>query len=354
MTPLLALLLAGCSAFEAVDYYWQGTAGEFDILARAKPVDEVIAQGDDGALSVRLARARDIRVFASRELGLPDNRSYTRYSDVGRPFVVWNVYATPALSLKPRQWCFPIAGCVNYRGYFRESEARAEAERFRALGDDVYVSGVPAYSTLGYFDDPLLSTFVRWPETEVARLVFHELAHQVLYVKDDSVFNESFAVAVEETGVKRWLAAQNNPKLDAEFARAQRYRAIFRDLVNSTRARLAAIYASDASDDAKRGAKAEALTAMSDAYAAAKAADPGFAGYDRWFKGYANEGPNNANLASVALYTAQVPAFEELLAQEGGDLPRFYARVKEIAALEKPDRQRALGRAAPSAVTLSD
>jgi predicted aminopeptidase len=350
---LLALLLSGCSAFEAVDYYWQGTAGEFDILARAKPVDEVIAQGEDAALSIRLARAREIRAFASSELGLPDNRSYTRYSDVGRPFVVWNVYATPALSLKPRQWCFPIAGCVNYRGYFREAEARAEAERFRALGDDVYVSGVPAYSTLGYFDDPLLSTFVRWPETEVARLVFHELAHQVLYVKDDSVFNESFAVTVEEAGVTRWLAAQNSPKLDAEFARAQRYRMIFRDLVNSTRTRLAAIYAGEASDEAKRAAKAEALEAMGAAYTAAKTADPGFAGYDRWFRGYANEGPNNASLASVALYTAQVPAFEALLAQEGGDLPRFYLRVKTIAALDKPDRQRALAQAAPAAVTLS-
>jgi predicted aminopeptidase len=348
------VLLAGCSAFEAADYYWQGAAGEADILARAKPIDEVIAQGEDAALNARLARAREIRAFASRELALPDNRSYTRYSDLGRPYVVWNVYAAPALSLKPRQWCFPVVGCVNYRGYFREADARAEAERHRAQGDDVYVSGVPAYSTLGYFDDPLLSTFVRWPATEVARLVFHELAHQVLYVKDDSVFNESFAVAVEEAGVLRWLATQNDPRLHAEFARAQAHRVVFRNLVGATRARLTAVYAGDAPDAEKRAAKTEALAAMRDAYAATKAAEPGFAGYDRWFAGYASEGPNNASLASVALYTAQVPAFQALLAQEGGDLPRFYARVKEIAALGRAERERALAGAATAAVTLSD
>ena len=133
---------------------------------------------------------------------MPDNASYTKYADVGRAFVVWNVFAAPELSLKPRQWCFPIAGCVSYRGYFNEQEARDEAARLKLAGDDVWVSGVPAYSTLGYFDDPVLSTFVRWPEVEVARMVFHELAHQVVYVKDDTQFNESFAAAVEEAGVE--------------------------------------------------------------------------------------------------------------------------------------------------------
>ena len=150
---------------------------------------------------------------------LPDNGSYTKYADLGRPFVVWNVFAAPELSLSPRQWCFPVAGCVSYRGYFKESEAREEAARLQAAGDDVWVSGVPAYSTLGYFDDPVLSTFVRWPDVEVARMVFHELAHQVVYVKDDTQFNESFAVAVEEAGVERWLVQQANAQLDAQYAR---------------------------------------------------------------------------------------------------------------------------------------
>jgi predicted aminopeptidase len=335
---LAGVLLAGCSAFEAADYYWQGASGQLDILARAKPIDEVIAQGDDAALAKRLGQVQAIRAYASRELGLPENRSYTRYSDLGRPFVVWNVFATPPLSFAARQWCFPVAGCVSYRGYFQESEARAEAARLAAAGDDVYVSGVPAYSTLGYFDDPVLSTFIRWPDTEVARLVFHELAHQIVYVKDDSVFNESFAAAVEEVGVERWLKAEGNPQFDAQFARAQQQRALFRELVRDARARLMPVYRSVAPDDVKRAEKVAAFAAMKDAYERAKAATPGLAGYDRWFAGYANQGPNNASLTSVALYTAQVPAFRALLAQEGDRLPLFYARVKEIAALPKVER----------------
>jgi len=339
------MLLAGCSAFEATGYYWQGASGQLDILVRARSINDVIAQGDDAALAKRLARAQAIRAYASRELGLPDNKSFTRYSDLNRPFVVWNVFATPPLSLAARKWCFPVAGCVSYRGYFHESEARAEASRLAATGDDVYVSGVPAYSTLGYFDDPILSTFVRWPETELARLVFHELAHQIVYVKDDSVFNESFAAAVEETGVARWLAAEGNPQLDAQFARAQRQRVEFRDLVRTTRERLQAIYESGAPDAVKNAEKIAAFAAMKEAFERVRAGDSGMAGYDRWFAGYANLGPNNASLTSVALYSAQVPAFRALLAQEGDDLPRFYARVKEIAALPRTERDAILARA---------
>ncbi len=198
-------LLAGCGEIE---FYWQGIAGQTEIIARARPIDEVIAATPDPVLKARLARAQAIRAFASRELALPDNRSYTNYADLGRPYAVWNVFAAPELSLSPRQWCFPIAGCVSYRGYFAEGDARAEAARIAAAGDDVHVGGVPAYSTLGYFDDPVLSTFVRYREVELARLIFHELAHQVVYVKDDTSFNESFATAVEEEGIARWLAAE--------------------------------------------------------------------------------------------------------------------------------------------------
>ncbi len=185
------------------------------------------------------------------------------------------MFAAPELSLTPRQWCFPVAGCVSYRGYFDEADARAEAARLHAAGDDVWVSGVPAYSTLGYFDDPVLSTFVRWPEVEVARMVFHELAHQVVYVKDDTQFNESFAAAVEEAGVQRWLAAQRNPALDAQYARNERLRHVFRDLIGDARARLSAVYASDAPEDAKRAEKAAAFAAMKAAYEQAKAGEAG-------------------------------------------------------------------------------
>ncbi len=341
-----ALALGGCSAMEAAEYYWQGTAGQMEILARAAPIPDVIGASDDAALRARLARVQEIRAFASRELGLPDNASYTKYADVGRPYVVWNVFAAPELSLAPRQWCFPVAGCVNYRGYFSEADARAEAARLAAAGDDVWVSGVPAYSTLGWFDDPVLSTFVRWPEVEVARMVFHELAHQVVYVRDDSEFNESFAAAVEEAGARRWLAAQRDPALDAQFARSERLRAAFRDLTTAARAQLAAVYASDVPDAEKRRAKAAAFAAMRDGYERAKAGEPGLAGYDRWFAGLAGTGPNNASIASVALYTGQLPAFRALLAEAGGDLPRFYAKVADLARMPRDERHLALAAAA--------
>jgi predicted aminopeptidase len=346
----IALALSGCSAVDTLDFYWQGAAGQMDLITRARPIPDVIEQGGDAALAARLDRVRDIRAFASRELGLPDNGSYTKYTDLGRPFVLWNVFATPALSLKPRQWCFPVAGCVNYRGYFREEDARAEAARIRADGDDVHVSGVPAYSTLGWFDDPVLSSFVRWPDTEVARLIFHELAHQVLYVKDDTAFNESFAVAVEEAGLARWLAAQRDPALDAQALRAQRLRVAFRAMTRDARGKLAAIYASDVGDDEKRRAKARTFADMQASYEQAKAGDPGLAGFERWFA----QDPNNASLAALSLYSDRVPAFRVLLQEQGNDLTRFYERVRALSALPKTERDAVLVAAASRAPRLAE
>jgi predicted aminopeptidase len=325
-----AVTLAACATFETVDYYWQGAAGQWELISRSEPIPDVIGKSD-AALAERLARIREIRKFASKELGLPDNGSYTRYTDLGRPFVTWNVFATPELSMTPRQWCFPIAGCVNYRGYFREDEAVREESRLRAAGDDVYIGGVPAYSTLGWFDDPVLSSFVRWPETEVARLIFHELAHQMLYVKSDSIFNESFATAVEEAGLARWLEARRDPQLAKQAARADRLRAMFRDLVRATRDKLYEIYASSLSDDDKRRGKAETIAAMKAAYEKAKAGEPGLSGYDRWFA----HNPNNAALAAIGIYTDRVPAFRELLHEVDDDLPEFYERVRVLAAKPK-------------------
>jgi predicted aminopeptidase len=342
-----ALALAGCGAMDSAGYYWQSASGQLDLVARAKPIPDVIADTDDAALKRRLERVQKMRSFASRELALPDNASYTRYTDLDRPFVVWNVFATPELSLEPRKWCFPVAGCVSYRGYFREAEAQAEAERLRAAGDDVAVSGVPAYSTLGYFDDPVLSTFVRWPEPEVARMIFHELAHQVVYVKDDTQFNESFAVAVEDAGLERWLQANGDAAMQQYRTRSLQQRAAFRDLTQEARTELAAVYASALPDAEKRVHKAQILAAMREGYERAKAGEPGLAGYDRWFGGFGGRGPNNASLASTALYSAQVPAFRALLAQEDGDLPRFYERVRQLAAMPKPERTAALAALAP-------
>ena len=339
-------VLSGCSDLE---YYWQGIAGQTDLLARAKPIAEVIATTPDPALKGRLVRAQEIRAFASRELGLPDNRSYTNYADLGRPYAVWNVFAAPELSLTARQWCFPVAGCVAYRGYFAEADARAEAARLTAAGDDVHVSGIPAYSTLGYFDDPVLSTFVRYREVDLARLIFHELAHQVVYVKDDTSFNESFAVAVEEAGVARWLAAEARKRGDAgaaelaaDLERGRELRTYFRTLIGTTRERLTTLYASAASDEEKRAGKAAAFEALRAAYEAQKAASGGGVSFDRWFAG----GSNNAGIAAMALYADRVPQFTALLAAENGDLPRFYARVKALGALPPAEREPALMAAA--------
>jgi predicted aminopeptidase len=332
-------LLSGCAT---VSYYWQGVRGQFDLLERARPIPAVLATTEDPALKRKLERVLAIRDYASRELGLPDNPSYRSYTDLGRRFVLWNVFAAPELSLEARQWCFPVAGCVNYRGYFEEAAARAEASNLGTSGDDVYVGGVPAYSTLGYFNDPMLSTVIRYPETEVARLMFHELAHQVAYAKDDTVFNESFAVSVEEEGVARWLAAQNDPALTAQFDVSQRYREGFRDLIARTRGELVALYASPASVEEKRAGKAAAFASMRAAYEAMKKEWGGFAAYDGWFA----QGPNNASLAAVGLYSQKVPEFHALLVEDGGDLPRFYAHVKTLARLSKSERDSALAAAA--------
>jgi len=339
-----ASMLTSCSGIE---YYWQGIRGEMNILDRAEPIPAVVETTQDPTLKAKLERAMAIREFAIHELGLPDNGSYRRYTDLGRRFVLWNVFATPELSLEPRQWCFPVAGCVNYRGYFDEAAAKAAAAQFSASGDDVHIGGVPAFSTLGYFNDPILSTFIRYPEPELARLIFHELAHQVAYAKDDTVFNESFAVAVEEEGVQRWLAAQNDPALSAQAAATQRYREGFRALVERTRGDLARLYESELGDYVKRTAKARIFAAMRADYAALKQQWNGFAIYDGWFA----QGPTNASLAAVALYTSKVPLFRALLAQEGGDFPRFYARVKELTRLPRDQRDAALEAAADRATT---
>jgi predicted aminopeptidase len=330
-----AALLGGCSSAE---FYWQGISGQFDLLRRAQPIPEVLDTAQDPTIRHKLERVLAIREYASRELGLPDNDSYRRYSDLGRRYVLWNVFATPALSLTPRQWCFPVAGCVNYRGYFAEADAQAEATQLTATGDDVHIGGVPAYSTLGYFADPMPSTFLRYPDFEIARLIFHELAHQVAYAKDDTVFNESFAVTVEEEGVRRWLVAQHDPELDRQFAASEHYREGFTTLIERTRQKLTTLYASNADDATKLAGKAAVFDAMRADYALLKQSWGGLAGYDAWFA----QGPNNASIAAVGLYTQKVPEFQALLAACGDDLPRFYARVKVLAGLPKGERDAAL------------
>lgn len=319
----LAFALAGC---DTLSYYGHAVSGHRDLAARAQPLATLIADPrTPQPLRAKLQSAREIRSFATRELGLPDNASYTSYADLGRRYAVWNVYAAPEFSVEPRTECFPFAGCVAYRGFFDEGAARAHAARLQGEGHDVFVAGVPAYSTLGWFDDPLLSTFIGLPDAEIARLVFHELAHQLIYVKDDTAFNESFAVAVEQEGVRRWLEATGRARELAAFRQAQERRREFTARVEESRKKLAVLYqlrlAPEAMRERKR-AEFERLRAGSETLVPPE--------------------PNNAFLASVAIYTQLVPAFERLLAASRGDLAAFYARVRQLAALDAAARAAAL------------
>ena len=322
VSALSLFLLCGC---ETLSYYAQAVGGQLELMARAQPLAAVIADpATPPALKERLELARSIRDYASRELKLPDNGSYRSYADLGRPYVVWNVVAAPEFSLAPVESCFPVAGCVPYRGFFAREDAERHAGELRAAGNDVDVRGVPAYSTLGRFDDPLLSTFIRYPDAELARLIFHELAHHLLYVKDDATFNESFAVAVERAGVQRWLAATGRHALLQRFLDGQALSAGFLANLAQTRARLEALYrlriAPEAMRERKRAEYAELKKTME--------ANPR----------YKDMQANNALLASFATYTQLVPAFEKLLAEEGGNLEKFYARVKILSASEPSSR----------------
>lgn len=332
---LLAMLAAGCAQLA---YYGQAANGEFTLLDRARPIDDWLADsGIDASLRAKLQSTRQMRRFAVSELGLPDNRSYTEYADLKRPFALWNVVAAPALSLEPKQWCFPIAGCVNYRGYFNQSAALKFANGLRRQGYDVQVSGVPAYSTLGWFNDPLLSTFIRYPDGELARLIFHELAHQTVYAKDDTQFNESFATAVEQVGVERWLQAAGNQKNRDAYVKFEGRKKEFVALLLQYRQRLASNYVSDLSDTQKLQQKAAIFLALQADYQVLKTKWGGYTGYDRWFA----EPLSNAHLALVATYYELVPGFKALLAQQH-TFPKFYVAVARLAALSKDERHRQL------------
>lgn len=330
-------LIAGCAQ---LGYYVQAMQGQFSLLSGARPIDEWLADPEVAeTLKHRLARVKEIRQFAAEELGLPDNQSYTDYADLKRPYVLWNVVAAPEFSLDPVQWCFPIAGCVNYRGYYSKSDAKAFGAKLRRQGYDVQIAGVPAYSTLGWFNDPVLSTFIRYPDGELARLVFHELAHQVAYAQDDTKFNESFAVAVEEVGVARWMAKHGDDNMRASYAAYEARKRDFLALLLKYRDRLEDNYASRDPAALKRSRKAQAFQELKDDYLVMKAAWGGFAGYDRWFA----EPLSNAHLSSIATYHDFVPGFRALLTQQQS-LAQFYEAVRTMSVLDKEVRHGQLAR----------
>ncbi|HTN66087.1 MAG TPA: aminopeptidase [Burkholderiaceae bacterium] len=331
----LLMQLAGCAQ---VGYYVQAAQGQFALLAEARPIDDWLLDPQTAVpLKHKLKTVRAIRQFAARELALPDNRSYTAYADLKRPFVLWNVIAAPALSLQPKEWCFPVAGCVSYRGYYSKQQAQEYAAELRAEGYDVQVAGVPAYSTLGWFDDPVLSTFIRYPDGELARLIFHELAHQVAYASGDSTFNESFATAVEEAGVARWLALEGDDQIRAAYARFESRKQDFLHLLLKYRLQLQHIYAQPIGDAEKLQRKAATFAALKAEYQTLKTGWGGYTGYDRWFA----EPLSNAHLAAVETYQELVPAFRTLLARADG-FPAFYATVRQLAQETHQQRRQQL------------
>jgi predicted aminopeptidase len=345
---LAAATLCATSGCSSISYYAQAAGGHLDLMRRARPVAEVVADPATPApLRERLELTQRMRDFAVSELKLPDNKSYRRYADLEREAVVWNVVAAPELSLTLKTWCFPVMGCVGYRGYFQRAGADALAAELKAQGLETTVYGVPAYSTLGWTNwlggDPLLNTFLNWPEAEVARLVFHELAHQVAYAADDTTFNESFATAVERIGGRRWLALHGSPEQGEKAAAAERRRADFRALTQRYRHSLGELYAGPGDDAAKRAAKAGLMQALRADYQALKQGPwQGFAGYDGWF-----ERANNASFGVLAAYNELVPGFERLFEAQGADFERFYAAVRELAALPKDQRRARLAGTVP-------
>ncbi len=337
----LCLVLAGCAD---TGYYLQSITGHLQLMHSARPLTQWLADDEASpALKQRLALAQRIRRFAVTELRLPDNASYQRYADLQRRAAVWNVVAAPEFSVTVKTWCFVFAGCVAYRGYFNEAQARAQGLELQQQGLETFVYGVPAYSTLGWLDwaggDPLLSTFIGYPQGELARMIFHELAHQVLYVQDDTMFNESFATAVERLGGERWLALHGSVAARQEYAELDGRRRQFRSLSGSTRQRLQDVYGQAATLDRATllRRKSQVLQDFRAEYARLRRDWGTDGGYDAWVAG-----ANNAAFGAQASYDELVPAFEKMFMREDGDWQRFYDATRRLAQLPAAQRLHAL------------
>jgi predicted aminopeptidase len=331
-TRLLAIALIGATLPGcAIGYLTQAAQGQWRLMRARRPIEQVIADpASSEELKARLRVVQDARDFAVSDLGLPDNRSYRSYSDLKRPYVVWNVVAAPEFSVEPQRWCFPFTGCLSYRGYFRERDARRMADALAARGNDVMVGGVTAYSTLGHFADPVLNTMLRYGDLELVSTIFHELAHQLIYVRGDTVFNESFAVSVEQEGLRRWLAARGRSLELQDYLERRHAEQLIVDAFADGRRQLAALYALSPPRPVgeRRARKRAILDATGAQVQAVERQLQLHTGYDKWIA----DGLNNAHLASVGTYFDCVPGFERLLAANGGSLPAFYAAVRHMRA----------------------
>ena len=341
MTRLLAaaVLSSSLTACATLDYYAQAIGGHLDLMVKRRAIDSVLDDpATEPSVRERLRRVERMRSFAEQQLALSPGRSYRTYVDTGRRYVTWTVVAAPALALTPKTWCFPVVGCLSYRGYF----ARARAERLAAQladeGFDVHVAGARAYSTLGWFDDPVLNTMLGREASQLAGILFHELAHQRLYVKGDSTFSESYAVAVEREGIRRWLGERDDRAAVERHERwFERHDAVL-ELIARAREELDSVYSSDGADHWKRTEKQRIFAALRERHDGLKARWGGVSPFDRWF---ASE-LNNARLASLATYHELVPAFEKLLRTHVGDMRAFHEASEAMAALPPDARRQAL------------
>ncbi|MBI5186747.1 MAG: aminopeptidase [Nitrospinae bacterium] len=326
----------GC---QSVRYYGQAIRGQADILRKRTSIEKLIAdQGVPEKLKARLRLVLEIRRFAEKELQLPAGGHYLTYVGIDRPYVAWNVFAAPEFSLEPRTWRYPFVGCAAYRGYFAEKDALEYAEELKGEGLDVHVGGVEAYSTLGWFDDPVFSSFIMRSEASLAGLVFHELAHQAAFAPGDTTFNESFAVAVEQEGVRRWFESAGKKDAYAAYLKRRDCSDRFTQLVEKYRVQLETLYGKDIGDAEKREEKARTFAALKEEYGTWKREGKGCAGYDSWFE----QPANNALIISVSVYNDLVPAFERLLLKNGGDLRKFYGECKALAGKPEEERQERL------------
>jgi predicted aminopeptidase len=329
--PAVGLVLCACSS---LSYYTQAVRGQSELVFHRRAVSTIVGDpATDHELAARLRLAQQARQFASQRLDLPDNRSYTHYVDLHREYVVWNVFAAPRYSVDPVLYCFPIAGCVAYRGYFKEAAAKAEVARLRQRGYDVEIGGVPAYSTLGWFADPILSSMLRWDDDELDSTIFHELAHQLIYVKDDTAFNESFATFVQTEGLREWRQSRGLP---AQDDRTQAMDAGFTRLVLDLRERLKTLYASGVGEPAMEAGKQREIAAFRERYKRWRDHDwPQQHAYDPWVAAPIN----NARLLPFGLYDQWTPAFGVLFQRAEGNWPAFYAGVRALAKLPKAKRE---------------
>jgi predicted aminopeptidase len=349
-----ALLLASITGCHTVGYYSQAVRGQYQIVSRQRQIKEVLADPQTPPrLSNQLTLVLKLHRFAERNLKLRANGHYLTYADLGRRFAVWNVYAAPEFSLQAKTWWYPVVGDLKYRGYFDETSARSYGTNLATHGFDVSVGGVEAYSTLGWFRDPVLNTFAFNTETDLAETLFHELAHQRVFISGDTDFNEAFATAVAEEGVSRWLLTQSNAVACAKYKVERRRKEQFIALLGRTRTELQAIYgelegstpqakpvryATSISDSEKRRLKALAFEQFKKDYQTLKAS---WGGSDEW-DGWVHRPLNNAQLSTMDTYYRLVPAFHELLRVNGNNLEKFYDEIRRLGRLRSKERGRLL------------